>query len=337
MPHNEHEGTIAARVTHRLDGQPDCDASGLTSAQVALSCLIVSCALTGPVFAQEPAVQDKGAAPILNPLTNTTQVLITPSVAFPEPPGSQAQSSINFQPRLPFPITSDWRIVTRSNVTVLHTPAADRPMALGDIDASSFIAPARTIKWLWGAGPRIQVPTATNASDGTGKWSGGPAGGLIYADGPWVNGVIVSQLRSFAGPRSREDVNLTEIETQVSYTFSNDWYLVSAPTFIHDWQAAGGQRWTVPLGIEVGRSFKVCSQNVSAQVGAYYNMKKPAAMLAGISAPNSGGSTDGRAPSTVLRHGTGPSVRRWRSASDEARKPLVFVRSASRRARVAPS
>src|SRR5439155_1204788 len=46
---------------------------------------------------------------------------------------------------------------------------------------------------------------------------------LLYVDGPWVNGILVSHLWSVAGRSSRQDVSVTQIEMQVSYTFSNDW------------------------------------------------------------------------------------------------------------------
>ena len=215
------------------------------------------------------------AAAILNPLASATQLLITPTVAFPDTVRSEVQSRVNFQPRVPFALSSDSRVVTRTNVTILHTPAAEHPMALGDVDASFFLAPARTAIWTWGAGPIVQLPTATNASDGTGKWSIGPTGALLYVDGPWVNGVVVSYLHSFAGSGSLKDVNLAQIEAQISHTFPNHWYLASAPTLQYDWQVSPGQRLTVPVGLEGGREINVRSQDLSVQVGAYYNVRRP--------------------------------------------------------------
>jgi hypothetical protein len=241
-----------------------------------VTAVIVMSLVSAPAFAQATgAGQDKTAAAILNPLTKQMQLLITPTVAFPDTAGSEADSSINFQPRLPFALSSDWRVVTRTNVAILHTPAVEQPMALGDVDSSFFLAPSRNAVWTWGAGPIIQVPTATRADDGTGKWSAGPTAALFYVEGLWTNGVVVSHLRSFAGPASRDAVTLTQIETQISYTCSNRWYLASAPTFEYDWQASHGQRWIVPVGVEGGREFSAHSQDLSLQFGAYYNVRKP--------------------------------------------------------------
>ena len=94
-------------------------------------------------------------------------------------------------------------------------------------------------------------------------------------DGPWVNGILVSHLWSFAGRGSREDVSLTQVEVEFSYTFSNDWYIQTSPTFSHDWNAPSGERWVIPIGVDVGRTFTIGSQGITVQIGAYYNVKKP--------------------------------------------------------------
>jgi hypothetical protein len=111
---------------------------------------------------------------------------------------------------------------------------------------------------------------------GTAKWSAGPTAALLYVDGPWVNGILVSHLWSFAGPSTRADVSLTQIEVQLSYAFSNDWYIQTAPTISRDCHAPSGQRWVIPIGADAGRAFKIGSQEMSLQIGAYHNIKKPA-------------------------------------------------------------
>jgi len=187
----------------------------------------------------------------------------------------EVQPTLNFQPVIPFKLSDDWRIVTRSNASIVHNPEPDAVTGLGDSNISLFLTPAQTGSWVWGVGPIVQFPTATNSALGTGKWCAGPTGALVYASGPWVNGVLVSQLWSFAGPSSRQAVSLMQIEWQVSYTFPDGWYLQSAPTISYDWRAPSGQGWTVPVGVDGGKAFKIGSQNMSAQIGVYYNVKKP--------------------------------------------------------------
>ena len=99
---------------------------------------------------------------------------------------------------------------------------------------------------------------------------------MVYVDGPWVNGLLVSHLWSFAAPSSRADVSLTQMQVQLSYAFSSNWYIQSSPVLSYDWKASSGQGWIIPIGVDVGRTFKVGSQGASLQVGAYYNVKKAA-------------------------------------------------------------
>jgi hypothetical protein len=40
------------------------------------------------------------------------------SVAFPDASGSEAESSVNFQPGVPFPFSSDWLVVTRLPIAI---------------------------------------------------------------------------------------------------------------------------------------------------------------------------------------------------------------------------
>jgi len=210
----------------------------------------------------------------LNPLAYAINLPATLSFSFAH--GQAVQPSLEFQPLIPLKLNGDWRLVTRSNVSIIHEPAPEEITGLSDTDVSLFLTPARTGPWVWGVGPIFEFPTASNTSLGSGKWSAGPTAALVYAGGPWVNGILVSQLWSFAGPRDREDVSVMEIEAQLSYTFSNGWYVLTNPTISCDWKAPSGQGWTVPVGAAVGKTFSIGSQGMSLQLGAYYNAKRPA-------------------------------------------------------------
>ena len=143
------------------------------------------------------------------------------------------------------------------------------------MDVSLFLTPAKSGPWVWGIGPIFEFPTATDTTLGTGKWSAGPTGALVYVSGPWVNGIVVSQFWSFAGSGRRADVSLMQIEALLSYTFSSNWYVQTDPTFVSDWKAPSGQKWTVPIGIDIGKVVPIGTQSLSVQVGAYYNVAKP--------------------------------------------------------------
>jgi len=157
-------------------------------------------------------------------------------------------------------------------VPVIDLPGPYGVTGLGDINVSVFASPARTGKWVWGVGPILQFPTATDERLGTGKWAAGPTAALVYVEDPWLGGILVSHLQSFAGPRDRDDVSLTQIEVKVSYQFQGGWYVQTDPVMSYDWKAPSDQGWTLPIGLEFGKVFK---GGLSLQIGAYYNAKKP--------------------------------------------------------------
>lgn len=222
----------------------------------------------------EPALP-ADASVVLNPIANVTKLSATPSVDFNVGPEHKNQPALNFQPVLPFRLSDNWNIITRSSLSIVHLPDPEATTGLGDLTTSFFLSPARTTSWIWGAGPAFQLPTATGANLGTGKWSAGPTAALIYANEPWVNGILVSHLWSLAGAHDREQVSLTQIEAQVSYTFAESWYIQTNPTFVYDWKVSPGERWTVPIGIDVGRVWPSRLQGIGLQLGAYYNVVRP--------------------------------------------------------------
>jgi hypothetical protein len=210
----------------------------------------------------------------LNPLANSVRLTATLSAGLG--PDGDTQPNLNFEPVIPFGLTDDWRVVSRPNVSIFRLPAAQGgSTGLGDTQLPFFLTPVKTGDWVWGAGPIVQIPTATSTALGTGKWSAGPTGALIYVGGPWVNGVVASQLWSVAGPKSRAPVSLTQLEVQVSYTIGDNYYVDTAPRFSYDWKAPAGQGWTVPIGFDAGKVFAIGKQELSLGFGAYYNVKTP--------------------------------------------------------------
>jgi hypothetical protein len=225
-------------------------------------------AAQSPDGAQESLAQHK-----LNPLAHSLNLPVTLSFGFAR--GADAQPTLNFQPLIPFGLTGNWRVVSRSNVPIVHLPGAEGATRLADADVSLFLTPTHAAPLVWGVGPIIQLPTASDPALGTEKWSAGPTAVLVYAAGPWVNGILASHRWSFAGSDRREPVSLTQIEVKLSYAFANDWYVQSDQVLSHDWRAPRGQRWTIPIGVDVGRTFKIGVHGMSLQLGAYYNVKKP--------------------------------------------------------------
>src|SRR5450432_2629775 len=91
-----------------------------------------------------------------------------------------SQSTYIVQPVIPFALNEDWIVISRTIVpyVVAGSPTAGGPdtRGTGDILQSLFFSPkAPTANgWIWGVGPALSIPSASNDALGTEKWSLGP-------------------------------------------------------------------------------------------------------------------------------------------------------------------
>ena len=210
-----------------------------------------------------------------NPFTKTINIQLNAVTGFGIGPDHDIGEQFTVQPLIPVPLDSDWNLIVRPQLPVTFSPNPQRRFGLGDIQTSLFLTPSRTTGLIWGAGPALQFPTATSNELGTGKWSAGPTGALIYSEGPWFAGILATQLWSFAGAQ-RTAVNQTSIEVQLNYSFKSGWYIQTDPTITYDWSAVPRQALTLPVGFDIGKVVKIGGRDVSLQAGAYDAVKNPA-------------------------------------------------------------
>lgn len=247
----------------------------------------------GHVFGQEdtPSGAAGGqadlAAAAQNPIAAMVSLPFQNNTFFRTGPDNDTANVLNIQPVVPFNF-GDWNVITRTIVPLVYLPSVtdslpDLPNAdesgddfgLGDINVSAFLSPVSEGKVTWGVGPSLSLRTATTDRVGTQKWSAGPTAVGLVTSQPWVAGVLVRQLWSFAGKSEREDVNQTLIQPFVNYNLADGWYLVSAPIITVNWQADKDNATLVPVGGGVGRVFNVGGQAINAGVQAYYNAVQP--------------------------------------------------------------
>jgi hypothetical protein len=128
---------------------------------------------------------------------------------------------------------------------------------------------------MWGFGPVLMLPTATDDVLGSGKWSLGPAAVVVATQGKWVFGGVAFNAWSFAGDSDRADVNQGTLQYFVNYNLKNAWYLTSSPIIAFNWEAASGDKWVVPFGGGIGKIFAIGNQKLNGQISAYWNAVKP--------------------------------------------------------------
>jgi hypothetical protein len=122
---------------------------------------------------------------------------------------------------------------------------------------------------LFGVGPTLVFPTATEQSTGQGKWQAGPAVAAAFTPKKWLFGVLAQNPISFAGDASRPAANALVLQPFITYQLPRGWFLRSEPQMIFDWET---DKQLLPLEGGFGRVFKIGPQYVNCFVEPAWNV-----------------------------------------------------------------
>ncbi|WP_243361762.1 hypothetical protein [Fundidesulfovibrio terrae] len=251
---------------------------------------------------------EKLAKEAQNPVAKLISVPFQNNFNFNTGPLRQTQYVLNLQPVIPFSITDDWNLITRTIAPFIYmpklyngktqrisprrlealginpghalfrsTPPAGDEFGLGDITFTAFFSPAKSEGFLWGVGPAVVLPSATDPRLlGTGKWSLGPAAVALYSGKKVVAGALFNNVWSVAGDPDRKNVSQMTLQPFFNYNFKDGWYLCSSPLITANWNASKAQDvWVLPLGGGLGKLFHAGKLPVNTQLTAYYNVARP--------------------------------------------------------------
>jgi len=209
-----------------------------------------------------------------NPVADLISLPLQDNVTFGFGPEDKVLNVLNIQPVMPFRLSDDWNLITRTVLPLISQPSlgpgTGSEFGLGDTTFTAFLSPREEGAWIWGVGPVLLLPTSTSERLGAGQWGGGLSAVVLRMDGPWVYGLLVNNVWSVEG-----DVNAFLLQYFVNYNLSDGWYVNTAPILTANWKADSDNTWTVPFGVGVGRVFKAGKLPLNAMVGVYYNVEAP--------------------------------------------------------------
>jgi hypothetical protein len=230
--------------------------------------------VTTALHAQEADLAKK----LANPISDLISLPIQSNIDFGIGPGDGTIWRTNIQPVIPFSISEDWNVISRTILPVVDqeglAAAGDGLDAsgLGDITQSFFFSPKESSP-IWGVGPVFLFPSATDDLLGGEQWGIGPTAVVLKQDGPWTYGALVNHLWDVAGDDDRGSINATFLQPFVSYILPTKTTLTLNTETTYDWT---NEQWTVPLNFQVSQLFKIGNQPVQAFAGARYYAEKPA-------------------------------------------------------------
>jgi hypothetical protein len=223
------------------------------------------------------AQDDDLAQKLANPVADLISVPIQSNIDFGVGPGDGIIWRTNIQPVIPFSISEDWNLISRTILPVIDqeglAPAGDSLDAsgLGDITQSFFFSPKESSP-IWGVGPVVLIPSATDDLLGSKKWGGGLTAVILKQEGAWTYGALANHIWDFAGDDNRGAVNATFLQPFVSYiTPTKTTFSLNTET-TYDWH---NDQWIVPANLVVSQLFKIGDQPVQAFIGARYYVETP--------------------------------------------------------------
>jgi len=184
----------------------------------------------------------------------------------------------NIQPVIPIEWGDNWNLITRTIMPVISqndiAPGTGSQFGLGDINLSLFFSPREPTSGglIWGVGPVLLLPTATDSLLGAKKWGAGPAGVALTMRGPWTMGILANHVWSYAGDSDRQDISNTFAQPFLAYTWPSAWTVSVQSESTYNWKT---EKWSVPINFAVSKLVRWGKLPVSLQAGVGYWAESP--------------------------------------------------------------
>jgi hypothetical protein len=218
------------------------------------------------------------AKQLSNPLASLVSVPFQFNWATPVGPNDDTRLILNIQPVMPFDVSENWNMITRMIVPIIGQPplveGGEGASGIGDVLTSFFFSPKSTEPFIWGVGPVISIPSTSEATLGSGKWSAGPTAVVLKQSGGFTYGVLFNQVWSMGGATGRSDVSQLFLQPFLAYTTPSALTLTINSESIANWKA-GTDKWTVPINFLAAKVATFGPFPASYQLGVGVYVAKP--------------------------------------------------------------
>lgn len=216
------------------------------------------------------------AKKLSNPVADLISLPIQSNLDFGMGPGDGTEWATNIQPVIPFGISEDWNVISRTILPVIDVDGTlpggvGDAFGLGDVVQSFFFSPKQSDP-IWGIGPVFLIPTATDSLLGGEKWGIGPTAVVLKQQGPWTYGALANHLWDFAGDDDRSAVNATYLQPFVAYNTPTATTFSANLESTYDWQH---DQWAVPANLMISQLVKLGGQPVQFFAGVRYYVERP--------------------------------------------------------------
>lgn len=245
---------------------------------VVLFALSATSGLAPAFAADDPAVrksEEQIAAELANPLAPITTFVTQFRSEFNNGPDGTTNYQLRLQPSFFKPLEGGSALLLRTIVPLRKQNWPSGDGGLGDITLVPYYVPDVRSSTFVGYGAALSLPTATQSSLGTGKWSAGPAVLFAQTGQPITWGGLAQQLWSFAGQSSRDSVNVTTLQPFFTYLLGGGWSATVTSESSYNWNGSAGQRWLVPVAVSTSKVVDIGGHFLNLGLGYVYYVEKP--------------------------------------------------------------
>lgn len=242
--------------------------------------LLGSLAIAAPMHAattapsmESPALsaeseEAKLAMQLNNPVAALISVPFQSNWDFGIGPKDATQYMLKVQPVIPITLNSEWNLISRTILPVIdqESPAigVDSTFGLGDTTQSFFFSPKNPTDSgiIWGAGPILLFPTATDDLLGNNMWGAGPTALILRQHEGWTYGALASQLWSIGS--GDETVNSLYLQPFISYTTEKHTTIGLNSETSYQWES---DQLSTPFNLMVSQLLKIGDMPIQLQLG----------------------------------------------------------------------
>lgn len=186
---------------------------------------------------------DALAKQLQNPLASLISVPFQGNFDFGVGPADGNKMVLNIQPVVPISISENWNLIGRLILPVVSQNNvfgnSGSQFGLSDAVVSAFLSPKEPTSGglIWGVGPVLLVPTATDNLLGTEKFGVGPTAVVLKQAGQFTIGALINHIWSVAGNDDRADINNTFLQPFLARNFKGGYSLSLNTELTQNWDA----------------------------------------------------------------------------------------------------
>lgn len=239
--------------------------------------ILVACGFSiypAPCVADNKSAEEKLAADLANPLSPVTSFSAQYRMEFGVGPENETNYQLRLQPSFFKPVSNRSAFLLRTIAPVVFRNWPTNEWGLGDITLVPYYVPDITKQTFIGYGAAIGIPSATDDSLGSEKWTAGPAMIIANTGDPLTFGSLLQHIWSYAGNRERDDISVTTVQPFMAYLIGDGWTASLNVEASYNWNL-DEDKLTLPIGVGASKVVSLGDTFMNFGLAAVTYTQKP--------------------------------------------------------------